>query len=115
VAVLRREGDAVRLADTQLAVLFADVSRLRVRAEIEDRFVSRLRVGQRAVVFGRGLGEEVAGRVVQIKGVMGRKTVFAGAATERRDLEVIQVFVEAEGRLRAPVGLRVDVKVRLEG
>jgi multidrug resistance efflux pump len=112
--VCKREGDAVRLVDTGAALLFADVSRLRVRAEIEDRFVSRLRAGQRAVLCGRGLGGEVAGRVVQVKGVMGRKTVFTEAPTERRDLEVIEVFIEPEGTFRAPVGLRVDVKVRLE-
>ena len=113
--VLKRPGDAVRLVDTGAALLFADVSRLRVRAEIEDRFVPRLRAGQRVVLFGRGLGGEVAGRVVQVKGVMGRKTVFTDAPTERRDLEVIQVFIEPQGRFRAPVGLRVDVKVRLQG
>jgi putative ABC transport system permease protein len=44
----------------------------------------------------------------------GEVAVFTDTPTERRDLEVIQVFIEPQGRFRAPVGLRVDVKVRLQ-
>jgi multidrug resistance efflux pump len=113
--VLKREGDAVRLVDVEPVLLFADLSRLWVRAEIEDRFVSRLRQGQQAVLSGRGLGGEVRGRVVRIKRLMGPKKVFSGAATERRDLDVIGVFIEPEGPFAVPVGLRVDVKVMLDG
>jgi HlyD family secretion protein len=112
--VLKREGDAVRLIDAEPLLLFADLSRLRVRAEVEDRFLCRLRRGQQAVLYGRGLGRAVPGRVVHIKGVMGRKTVFSGASTERRDLDVVQVFVEPSGPFSPPVGLRVDVRVLLE-
>ena len=112
--VIKREGDAVRLVDAEPVLLFADLSRQWVRAEIEDRFVSRLCRGQRAVLYGRGLGTSVAGRVVLIKNMMGRKTVFSGASTERRDLEVVQVFVEPSEPFFAPVGLRVDIKVSLD-
>jgi HlyD family secretion protein len=111
--VLKREGDAIRLVDVEPVLLFADLSQLWVRAEIEDRFVPRLRQGQRAILSGRGLGREVAGRVVQIKRLMGPKKVFSGASTERRDLEVIQVFLQPEGSFTAPVGLRVDARVLL--
>src|SRR5262249_32252017 len=110
--LLRREGDAVRLVDVEPVLLFADPSRLWVRAETEDGFVPRLRQGQRCVLSGRGLGRKVPGRLVGIKRVMGPRRVFSGASTERRDLEVIQVFVEPEGSFDVPVGLRVDVGVR---
>ncbi len=113
--VLKRECDAVRLVDVEPVLLFADLSRLWVRAEIEDRFVPQLREGQRAVLSGRGLGREVIGRVVRIKRLMGPKKVFSGAAAERRDLDVIGVFVEPEEEFAVPVGLRVDVRVMLDG
>jgi HlyD family secretion protein len=110
--LVKREGDAVRLADNEPAVLFGDVDRLRVRAEIEDRFARRVREGQRAVLFGRGLGQETCdGKVVFVKGIMGKKTVFSRSATERKDLDVLQVFVEPETTFRAPVGLQVDLEI----
>ena len=61
-----------------------------------------------------GNGEvEVAARVAQIKRLMGPKKVFSGDSTERRDLEVIQVFLQPQGSFTAPVGLRVDARVLL--
>ena len=110
--VLKREGEACRQSDLEPVVLFGDLSRLRVRAEIDERFVAGLRVGQKAVIFGRGLGSrEYPGRVALIKSIMGKKTVFTRAATERKDLDVIQVIVETDRSFAAPIGLEVDLKV----
>ena len=110
--VVKREGEAIRLADNEPVVLLGDMTQTRIRAEIEDRFVQQLRVGQQAVIYGRGLGAKAyAGKVTLVKDIMGSKTMFARSATERKDTEVIQVFIEPEGGFTAPVGLRVDVKL----
>jgi HlyD family secretion protein len=112
--VLKREGEAVRLVDSEPVALFADLSRLRVRAELEDRFIADLREGQPVELFGRGLGGRVfQAKVVRLKRVMGKKTVFTRAATERKDLDVLEVFVETDEPLAVPVGLQVDVRVAL--
>jgi HlyD family secretion protein len=64
------------------------------------------------VLFARGLGQEnCEGRVVFIKAIMGKKTIFARSATERKGLDVLEVFIEPETTFRAPVGLQVDVKI----
>jgi multidrug resistance efflux pump len=110
--IFKREGDAVRLADNEPVLLFGDLSRLRVRAEIEERFARQVREGQQAVLFGRGLGRETfSGTVALVKQVMGRKTVFSQAPGERKDLSVIEVFIEPEPGFIAAAGLQVDVKV----
>jgi HlyD family secretion protein len=110
--ILRREGEAVSILYHEPVILFGDVSRLRVRAEIDERYVHQLREGQTALVSGRGLGDEsYQGRVVLIKKIMGRKTVFSRAASERRDLDVVQVLIEMDGEFSTPVGLRVDVRL----
>ena len=110
--VLKREGDGARRLDPEPVILFADTSRLRVRAEVDERFVGELRVGQRTVVFGRGLrDQQYRGRVVLVKAIMGKKTVFSRSAAERKDLDVVQVMVEVEGNLTAPVGLEVRVAI----
>jgi HlyD family secretion protein len=40
--------------------------------------------------------------------------VFSRAATERKDLDVLQLFIDMDGRFTAPVGLQVDIKVRID-
>ena len=108
--LLKREGEGSRLFDPEPVVIFGDTSRLRVRAEVDERFVAGLGVGQKALVFGRGLGDrQYPGRVVLIKSIMGKKTVFSRSATERKDLDVVQVMIEMEPGFRAPIGLEVDV------
>jgi multidrug resistance efflux pump len=114
--VLKRPGDGIRLADNEPVLLFGDTRQLRVRAEIEERFARRLRPGQRAEVSGRGLGREsFAGEVVQVKEIMGPKTVFSQAATERKNLDVLQVFIRVPEGFTAPIGLQVDVAVQIPG
>jgi HlyD family secretion protein len=110
--LLKREGEGSRLFDPEPIVMFGDTSRLRVRAEFDERFVAGMRIGQRTTVFGRGLGAgEYPGRVVLIKPIMGKKTVFSRSSTERKDLDVLQIIIEMEPNFCAPVGLEVDVKL----
>jgi HlyD family secretion protein len=112
--VLKREGESAGFVEREPVALYADLSGLRVRAEIEERYVHPVRAGQKAVVCGRGLGgRAVPGTVVLTKPVMGKKTVFSRTAAERKDLEVIQVLVDLDEPLAAPVGLQVDVQVRV--
>jgi multidrug resistance efflux pump len=111
--LVKRVGEGQRLIDNEAAVVFGDLRGLRVRAEIDERYARRLRVGQEAVAFGRGLGEDsFCGRVAAVRPIMGKKAVFSRSATERKDLEVIQVLVDMERAFAAPVGLQVDVKIR---
>jgi len=111
----KREGDCLRMGDPQPAVLFGDVSRLRIRAEIDERYAHRVRAGQSAVVFGSNVGNrEYAGRVLQVKPVMGDKTLFSRSSRERKDLQIVQVLIEMDPEFRTPVGLRVDVAIRVE-
>ena len=113
--LLKREGDCLRMGDPHPAVLFGDVSRLRIRAEIDERYAHRVRTGQTAVVFGPNIGNrEYTGRVVLVKPVMGDKTLFARSSRERKDLEIVQVLIEMDPEFRTPVGLRVDVAIRVE-
>jgi HlyD family secretion protein len=110
--LLKREGEGSRLFDPEPVAIFGDLSRLRVRAEIDERFVAGLGAGQRASVFGRGLGDrEYPGRIVLVKSIMGKKTVFSRSAAERKDLDVIQVMVEMGDGFTAPIGLEVDVEI----
>jgi HlyD family secretion protein len=113
--LLKREGEGTSTLLPEPVVLFGDMAKLRVRAEIDERFVRQLAVGQSVLVFGRNLaGKSYAGRILQLEKVMGDKTVFTRAASERKDLSVLQVLIDMEPDFQAPAGLQVDIKVRLE-
>jgi HlyD family secretion protein len=113
---LKRSGEGVGpLMPPEPVVLFGDVSRLRVRAEIDERHAYALTPGQPAEVYGRNLvGKTLRGRVVEVERAMGDRTMFTQSATERKDLHAVQVIVELDEPLTAPVGLRVDVRIRTE-
>jgi HlyD family secretion protein len=44
--LLKREGEGVHPSDPEAVLLFGDLSRLHVRADIDERFVQLLRAGQ---------------------------------------------------------------------
>ncbi|MFO0848077.1 MAG: efflux RND transporter periplasmic adaptor subunit [Gemmataceae bacterium] len=113
--VLKREGEGVRNTDPEPVVLFADVSALRIRAEIDEHHSGRVAVGQAVVLGGRNLhGKTFRGRLVRAEPAMGTKTLFVRSAAERKDLDVREVLIEPEAGFAAPVGLKVEVEVQLE-
>jgi len=113
--VLKREGEGVRMFEPEPVVLFGDLSKLKVRAEIDERFVIHLAVGQTAIIYGRNMGgKEYRGTVAVLEPIMGDKTVFARVSSERKDLDVLQVVIEMEDGFRAPMGLQVDVRIESE-
>jgi HlyD family secretion protein len=111
--ILKRPGEGVRMIELEPVVIFGDLSRLRIRAEFDERFVKNLCVGQTAEVYGRNLlGKTYPGRVVELEKIMGDKTVFTRASSERKDLAILQVVIEMEEGFSAPVGLKVDVRIQ---
>jgi HlyD family secretion protein len=112
--VLRQTGDTTDSSEPVL--LFADVSHLQVRAELDETYALMLRVGQRATLSGRGLETKaIEGVVTHVKPIMGKKTVFARTATERKDVDVRQVFVQLPEGVDLPIGLETDVVIRVGG
>ena len=114
--ILKREGEAVRTYDPTPVLVFGDVSKLRVRAEFDERFVKDVRDNQKARLFGRGMRDRsVAGRVSIVKTIMGKKTVFSRESAERKDLEVLQVLIDPDEPLvDVPIGLKIDVELTVE-
>jgi ABC exporter DevB family membrane fusion protein len=110
--ILKRPGEGVRMIELEPVVIFGDLSHLRIRAEIDERFVKDICIGQTAEVYGRTLlGRIYSGRVVEVEKIMGDKTVFTRASSERKDLHILQVVIEMDLRFSAPVGLQVDVRI----
>jgi multidrug resistance efflux pump len=112
--ILRVGESTFAAGSPEPVLLVGDLSHLRVRAEIDENYAFQLHAGQKAVLFGRGLGDkEIPAHISLVKKMMGKKTVFAKTATERKDIDIIQVFVEPDIAFTAPVGLEVNVKIML--
>lgn len=105
------EGEQVSLAVPRPVASLADLSRQTVRAEVDERDVGKVKVGQRAVITAAALGNaELAGRVTHIEPMMGRKRIRTGDPAEKADRDVQEIVVELDQvDPRLVVGLRATV------
>lgn len=107
----RQAGESVSPDAPQggLVVTIADTRVLRVRVDVDERDIARLRLGQPAFVTADAFGaQRFPGRVVRIGEVLGRKNVRTDDPAERVDTKVLEVLVELDAGTRLPIGLRVD-------
>jgi multidrug resistance efflux pump len=99
----------------QPILLFADLSRRRVRAFIEELDASRVKVGQSAVVTCDGRpGQEFRGTVREVLPRMGKRSLKTDAPEEYKDVFFREVLVElAKGAdLLLNLQVRVQIQVR---
>ncbi|BCS32334.1 secretion protein HlyD [Luteitalea sp. TBR-22] len=112
--VVRRAGESVSVEgpDGGHVVTIADVSVLRVRADVDERDVAHLATGQRAYVTADAYGDRrFTGRVIRISEMLGRKNLRSEEPTEKVDTKVLETLVELDPGQRLPVGLRVDTYI----
>ncbi|MCS6818252.1 MAG: efflux RND transporter periplasmic adaptor subunit [Blastocatellia bacterium] len=112
-----RPGEIVRPEMLGQPVLsMADDSRLRVRAEIDETDVAKIRLGAPAFITADAYrGEVFTGRVVKIGAAVGRKTLQSDNPAEKLDREILETWIELDpaARGRLIIGLRVDVVIEL--
>jgi HlyD family secretion protein len=114
--VLRRDartGESVS-PDRQAVALFtvADVSRLRVRVEVDETDVGRVAAGAPGWVSASAFGDRrFPGHVIRVGQSLGRKQLFTEEPRERVDTKVLEVLLELEPGARLPIGLRVDATI----
>lgn len=102
-----RAGEYFTPGGDPLAVL-GDTSKLRVRMDVDERDVERIRLGAPAFATLNALPDKkVAGRVVEIGKRMGRKNVRTDDPTERIDTKILEVVIELDDKSGLVPGLRV--------
>lgn len=94
-------------------VIIGDTSRLRVRAEFDERDIDKVRVGQMAVVTTDGFpSRQFEARVTQVAKSLGPPRVSAKGPRRPNDVDVLEVFVEIDGQTPLIPGMRADVFLR---
>lgn len=110
--VHRRAGEMVSVFFDSPVLTVGDTSTLRLRVEVDERDVGRLRMGQRAYATAEAFGEaRFWGTVTRIGGLMGRKTVHSDSPSERKDTKVLETLVTLDERPPLPIGLRMEVYI----
>jgi len=108
----RKAGESVSDKPDTPVVSVGDPSVWRVRVDVDETDVARVRVGQRAYVTADAYGDrKVWGRVVRVGEILGRKNVRTEEPTERVDTKILETLVELDKGAALPAGLRVDAYI----
>lgn len=110
-----REGETlVALSPLPLARI-GDISRLFVRADIDELDIGRVKLGQRATVSSDSFpGQQFDGTVQQVSRRMGRRNLVSDDPAQRQDTRILEALIALDGTPALPVGLRVDVRIDSE-
>lgn len=111
--VLRRyekAGETVGLLPPTPIFQIADLSHLRVRAQIDEADVGRIAVGQKVSITADAYGSRrFTGRVSRIGLIMGPKNFRTEKPGERVDTNVLEALIDLDPTIKMPIGFRVDV------
>jgi len=108
--VIARLGETAAPGPQSPLVLFGDVSGLRVRAEVEERDVAKVRVGQKVVVKADAYPDrEFDGVVTEISSALGSPRIATRGPRRPNDVDVLEVVADLEGSPPMLTGMRVDV------
>lgn len=116
--VLRRRhraGESIsRTADPILSV--GNTDRLRVRVDVDEDDVARLKLGAATFVTATTYGDQkFPGKVARIGSALGRKNIRSDEPTERMDLKILETLIDLDPGVQLPVGLRVDARITAGG
>ena len=105
-----RVGEAVSSLQVEPVVTVADLTRLRVRAEVDELDIGRVRLGQRACAGSESLPDmALQGKVIRLGKTMGRKKVKTQDPNERQDVRIREVLIDLDNTTDLPLGLRLVV------
>jgi HlyD family secretion protein len=104
------EGELVSLFYPKPLVTISEIRTYRVRAEVDEHDVPRVRQGQAVEIVVNGPSPaRLRGRVSRIAPVMGRRQILTSDPADKSDRDVLEVIVDLESRPgHLPIGLRVS-------
>ncbi|CCE02350.1 efflux RND transporter periplasmic adaptor subunit [Bradyrhizobium sp. STM 3809] len=105
-----RAGEIAAPQATQPLALLGDMSSLRVRAELDQRDLDKIKPGQQAVVRSDAFrGRDVAGKVASIAPLVESSRAAALSQRNMTDVDVVEVLVDLAEPGPFAVGMKVDV------
>lgn len=108
-----RPGESFSTVTPHPLFILADASGRRVKAEVDERDISKVVIGQKVILRSEGLvGKRFGGTVESISSVMGKKNVFTDDPADKIDRDVLEVTISVptDDAKSLPIGLRVTVQ-----
>lgn len=113
--VQARVGELAAPAADVALVTVGDLSAMKVRAEVEERDATKVRVGQRVVVRADAFpGKEFDGVVTSVAPSLGTPRIAVRGPRRPNDVEVLEVQADLDGTPPLLTGMRVDVFFKLD-
>jgi HlyD family secretion protein len=111
-----KPGELAAPSNAQPLLVIADVSALRVRAELDERDLGDIKVGQPALIRSDAFrGREVAGKVSFIAPIVEQSRLNRPGQRNVTDVDVVEVLVDVAQPDPLAVGMKVDVYFQPEG
>ena len=103
-------GELASPSAPQVLALLGDLTGLRVRAEVDERDVGKIKLGGRAVVRADAFrGREFSGKVVSIAPLVQPARINSPGSRNLSDFSVTDVLIELSDPGPLLVGMKVDV------
>lgn len=113
--LIARLGETVGPSPEQILMTIGDMSALRVRAEVEERDVSKIKVGQAVVLRSDAFpGREFTGRVASRAQALGPAKLGQRGPRRPTDVDTLEVLIDVDAGSALLPGLRVDVYFRID-
>lgn len=104
-----KAGESVSEAPETRIVTLGDASVWRVRVDVDETDIDKVRPGQRAYVTATAFGDQKFwGRVVRLGQMVGKKNIRTEKPAERTDTNVMETLIELDDARSLRAGLRVD-------
>jgi HlyD family secretion protein len=108
-----REGEAVSPGSAQPPLQLADLSAMCVRAELDERDIAAVKVGQAVIVRATAFpGREFEGRVSSVAPLIEPGRLEPPGSRDQSDVDVVRVLVGLTGSGELTIGMKADVYFR---
>ena len=108
--IIAKEGELAVPAPTNELMVFGDLTKLKVRAEVEERDAAKIHVGQRVVVRADAYpNEDFEGRITSLAQSLSAPRIASRGPRRPNDVEVLEAVIELDGLPPLLTGMRVDV------
>jgi multidrug resistance efflux pump len=110
--VYARRGESYSTITPRPLFSLADTSTRHIKAEVDERDVDKVSLGQKVVIQADALdGKKLNGSVTRISAMMGRKSISTGDPSDKSDRDILEAVIDLDDNARPlPIGLRVTVQ-----
>jgi HlyD family secretion protein len=108
-----KPGELVAPSPEQPLIVMGDLTVIRVRAEVDEQDVAKVKIGQKVFVRSNAYPDrDFSGKVTELAPSLGLPRMGSRGARRATDVEVMEVMVDLEGPGPLMPGMRADVFFR---